>query len=477
MGNAKENNVLQAGSAPLSLRGIWCAGLFLLLSFSTVSSLAGEGVMLVEGAIPGYGSLTRAASFLVLALMARRFVSLLSRCGLLCGCALVLGLCSLVLGYCFNASASLIAVATVVLLVQNALFACLYLAWMEFYAQLDLQHGLVSLCLVHLLSALLSFGLFLLSPTQLVPLLAAFLPALSFVMLRKADRITADAPYRQGEAQKFSWSISPRPLILLVVFTATNGFLRSALVIEDRAFVLLGVCVAALVVLVIARFSFDRLEIKWLYEIAVPVLVAGSMVVMTHVPGGAIAAAFFSNAAFTLFAIFITVIFCAISFRYGVNAVWLLGITQAAMTFGSFAGPALGRLEETLLAGGAFAEQATLAVLVVALVAFSMLLVSDRDFDTTWGVVARRESEESASIVEEEELLQRRCAKVAKRYGLTRREEEILQLIMRGYTLTRIGEELYVAESTMKTHSRHIYRKVGVANRQELQKFVETYPR
>ena len=34
--------------------------------------------------------------------------------------------------------------------------------------------------------------------------------------------------------------------------------------------------------------------------------------------------------------------------------------------------------------------------------------------------------------------------------------------MMRGYTLARIGEELYVADSTMKTHSRHIYRKVGV---------------
>lgn len=374
-------------------------------------------------------------------------------------------------------SSPLAAAASAVLLVQNALFACLYLAWMEFYAQLDLRHGLTYLCLVHLLSALLSFGLFLLGPTNIVPLLVAFLPVLSLVMLGRADRATADAPYRQGEAQKLSWSISPRPLILLTVFTTTNGFLRSALVVEDRAFVLLGVCIAALAVLVLAIARFDRLEIKGLYEIAVPLLVAGCMVVLAHAPGGAVVAAFCSNAAFTLFAIFVTVIFCAISFRYGVNAVWLLGLTQAAMTLGSFAGPALARLEESgMLAGGGISEQAALAVLVVVLVAFSMALVSDRDFDTTWGVVARRDAEGSASVVEEEEQLQRRCAKVSSHYGLTRREEEILRLVMRGYTLARIGEELYVAESTMKTHSRHIYRKIGVANRQELQSFVEAYP-
>ncbi len=70
----------------------------------------------------------------------------------------------------------------------------------------------------------------------------------------------------------------------------------------------------------------------------------------------------------------------------------------------------------------------------------------------------------------------RRCAKAAKLYGLTRREEEILLLLMRGQTLARIAAELYVAESTMKTHSRHIYRKAGVANRQELQERIEGIP-
>ena len=47
--------------------------------------------------------------------------------------------------------------------------------------------------------------------------------------------------------------------------------------------------------------------------------------------------------------------------------------------------------------------------------------------------------------------------------------------MMRDYTLSRIGEVLFIADSTMKTHSRHIYRKVGVQNRQELQEFVDAY--
>ena len=118
---------------------------------------------------------------------------------------------------------------------------------------------------------------------------------------------------------------------------------------------------------------------------------------------------------------------------------------------------------------------APMSALVVLLVALSMMLVSDRDFKTTWGITDRSGDGEGGSWVDEEERLVQRCARIAQRNGLTRREEEVLVLMMRDYTLSRIGEVLFIADSTMKTHSRHIYRKVGVQNRQELQEFVDAY--
>lgn len=102
-----------------------------------------------------------------------------------------------------------------------------------------------------------------------------------------------------------------------------------------------------------------------------------------------------------------------------------------------------------------------------------MTLISDRDFDTTWGITAKTDAHPK-TILGAEEACTQACAKIAKRYGLTSREEEILALLARGYTLSRAAQALYVADSTMKTHSRHIYRKVGVSNRGELQEFVES---
>ncbi len=57
---------------------------------------------------------------------------------------------------------------------------------------------------------------------------------------------------------------------------------------------------------------------------------------------------------------------------------------------------------------------------------------------------------------------------VAHRCGLTERETEVLELLEKGRSLPRIQEELHISHGTAATHVGHIYKKVGVSNRQEL---------
>lgn len=49
--------------------------------------------------------------------------------------------------------------------------------------------------------------------------------------------------------------------------------------------------------------------------------------------------------------------------------------------------------------------------------------------------------------------------------GLTDREREILQLIARGLSNAELSTELYLSETTVKTHVRHILAKLGVRDR------------
>lgn len=51
--------------------------------------------------------------------------------------------------------------------------------------------------------------------------------------------------------------------------------------------------------------------------------------------------------------------------------------------------------------------------------------------------------------------------------GLSEREHEVAWLRYRGRTNRQIGEELFIAETTVKKHVSHIYEKMGVCSRKE----------
>jgi DNA-binding NarL/FixJ family response regulator len=52
--------------------------------------------------------------------------------------------------------------------------------------------------------------------------------------------------------------------------------------------------------------------------------------------------------------------------------------------------------------------------------------------------------------------------------SLTARETDVLELLQRGDSNAEIAAELHVGVETVRTHTRHIYRKLGVSRRREL---------
>jgi DNA-binding NarL/FixJ family response regulator len=53
---------------------------------------------------------------------------------------------------------------------------------------------------------------------------------------------------------------------------------------------------------------------------------------------------------------------------------------------------------------------------------------------------------------------------------LTAREADVLELLQQGLTNAQIAHSLSIGVETVRTHARHIYRKLGVSNRRELVK-------
>jgi DNA-binding NarL/FixJ family response regulator len=61
----------------------------------------------------------------------------------------------------------------------------------------------------------------------------------------------------------------------------------------------------------------------------------------------------------------------------------------------------------------------------------------------------------------------RRSSEV-KQGSLSRREEQVAELLVRGYSYRTIGAELGIGERTVETDAASVYRKLGVKTRVDL---------
>jgi DNA-binding CsgD family transcriptional regulator len=67
-----------------------------------------------------------------------------------------------------------------------------------------------------------------------------------------------------------------------------------------------------------------------------------------------------------------------------------------------------------------------------------------------------------------------RCDTLAERFKLSPREREMLELLIRGRNLPYIRETLYISRNTINTHIRHIYSKMNIHSRLELNSIFDT---
>ena len=100
------------------------------------------------------------------------------------------------------------------------------------------------------------------------------------------------------------------------------------------------------------------------------------------------------------------------------------------------------------------------------LLAFSVLFFDLRDptLALVFSDFQKHEGEASP------DALQSACDGAASAYGLTAREAEVLLLLCQGRTRAYIAETLYLSENTVRGHTQHIYTKLDVHTKTELQR-------
>ena len=116
-----------------------------------------------------------------------------------------------------------------------------------------------------------------------------------------------------------------------------------------------------------------------------------------------------------------------------------------------------------------FVQGASLTALFLFLLLMVAALLETRDPD-----MGRIFAELRTRVFEPVEFvsIDGRCREVGGRSGLTDREIEIMAMICKGHSRSFIAEALYITENTVKSHTSHIYGKLGVHSRRELQQLV-----
>ena len=120
-------------------------------------------------------------------------------------------------------------------------------------------------------------------------------------------------------------------------------------------------------------------------------------------------------------------------------------------------------MQPIMEANGSSTILAVFALLFVLLIA--TIVFTDQDRKTLASIADDRAvREESEALVPKEEFFSR----FAEAIGLSKREAEVLDLLLSGRTTSYAAEKLFVAESTVRAHVHNIYRKADVHSRMEL---------
>ena len=80
--------------------------------------------------------------------------------------------------------------------------------------------------------------------------------------------------------------------------------------------------------------------------------------------------------------------------------------------------------------------------------------------------------DDRVSPTKEQRAFDQRCTAIGQSFGLSARESEVFLLLARSYNRPKICETLMISDETVKTHIKHIYQKMSIHTRDELQDLI-----
>ena len=222
--------------------------------------------------------------------------------------------------------------------------------------------------------------------------------------------------------------------------------------------------VAALTVVAFVLIDTKRFRLRVLYNLALPMMVCGLLLaaLVPGMPSAFVAASF--DISYASMGIMLTLVACGISYSTGYSVLWIFGLLVfvqfLAKTLGVFLNDTYSFELSAVGLGGLFPMSAIVLVLLA-----SVVMLSEKSIFSRWGTAFPVADESEKEMLDGMKL---RIDDLSTSYGLTQREIEVLHLLAQGKTNAEIGQDMFIAEGTVKAHVQHIYQKLDVHSRKEL---------
>lgn len=369
----------------------------------------------------------------------------------------------------------------------------LAVAWGAYMAQYSLRQALLWVALMVGLSSLLemllasvAFAVGLLVFCVLLPL-SCFLPCwkthrgelvwrpdASAAESRGAQAASAGLTMRRGLATMAQ--LLAMPFAGLMVFAFLMGA-RKFILFDVMHMEVLGCVLGALVVVPLCFVRSSRPLLPVIYRLVLPAF-ALVLIFLNSFPGGTVPlwfAAWLTYVFFGMLAILALASLVALAHGGELPCGFVYGVAVAGFAACSILGVAAATTPP-------FQEQEGGPALLVVSTLFFVALIGEALL-SLWRASRAAACEEGAAagavVCDDNGLpghlvprrapdVAARCAMLADEASLTPREREILGYLGRGHGIAFIAGTLVISESTVRTHVKAIYRKIGVSSREEL---------
>lgn len=388
-----------------------------------------------------------------------------------------------------------------------------YMLWQRLFSSQDPTTGNHDLILGTLYSAVIYLSLYIIPravTTYLIP--TVFLPLFGLCIVLKSRGIDShqpmfeDIPRRHPQVYRHVITTYWRSAFSMGVMGFCCGIMR-ALAIDDPQIGSLvnimsmgGSFLAAATLLLLWQVKNLKINVVSVYRFFFPFLITAFLLI--PMLGNAFSS-WFAGFLYAFFscAIMLMMIQCAQASRdQGINPVFIYGffggVVYMLHDFGYLSATLI---SQTTIAG--IAPNTTLSLVALYLLGFMYFIglggfkqigapgaVDPNDIEFIALQVPTENRERHGTVPVElpapiikpspqryRDRVSKQCAAIQRRYRLSARETEVMELIARSNSVPMIAEELVVSENTVRTHSKRIYTKLGIHKKQELVNLIEEF--